>query len=50
MANPCYKNGKFKEALDETFKRVDELIETPEGQHALNKIRTGKEVTTQEEK
>ena len=42
MGSGLYKSGKFKEALDETFKRVDELIETPEGQAALNKIRNGK--------
>jgi hypothetical protein len=47
MGNAHYKNGKFKEALDETFKRVDELIESQEGQAALNKIRNGKEVTNQ---
>jgi len=41
MNNSSYKNGKFKEALDETFKRVDELIESEEGQVALNKIRNG---------
>lgn len=50
MACTSYKNGKFKEALDETFKRVDQLIESAEGQTALNKIRNGSEVTTQEER
>lgn len=50
MSNANYKYGKFKEALDETFKRVDELIESPEGQIALNIIRSGRTVTAQEEK
>ena len=50
MGNSNYKSGKFKEALDETFKRVDEMIESPEGQIALNKIRTGKDLTNSEEK
>lgn len=46
-----YKTGKFKEALDLTFKRVDELIESAEGQEALNRIRNGgKDVTNKEEK
>ena len=50
MGNSNYKTGKFKEALDETFKRVDEMIESQEGQIALNKIRTGKDLTNSEEK
>ncbi len=51
MATASYKQGRFKEALDETFKHVDELIESPEGQQALNKIRNGgSDVTNQEEK
>lgn len=50
MACPNYKNGKYKEALDETFKRVDELIESTEGQIALNKIRNGSDLPSHEDK
>lgn len=51
MSNASYKKNHFKEALDETFKRVDELIESAEGQQALNKIRNGgNEVTNQDDK
>ena len=39
MSNASYKTGKFVQALDETFKKIDELIESVEGQNALNKIR-----------
>jgi len=34
-----YKNKQFKEALDETFRRVDQILELPEGQAGLNRIR-----------
>ena len=43
MGVAAYKEGKFKDALDETFKIVDELIESSEGQAQLNRIRNGGE-------
>lgn len=51
MSNASYKTGKFVQALDETFKKIDEMIESVEGQNALNKIRNnGQQVTSQEDK
>lgn len=34
-----YKEGKYIEALTETFKRVDELIASKEGEDELKMIR-----------
>ena len=36
-----YKKKEYKTALKETFRRIDEMIESPEGQAELYKIRYG---------
>lgn len=39
LALAAYKEKKYEQALTETFKRIDEVIESPEGQKELRKIR-----------
>jgi hypothetical protein len=48
VSSQYYKNSQFKEALDETFRRVDEILESPEGQLGLNRVRNGGEADSHE--
>lgn len=41
MKSDDYNKKDFKKALKETFRRIDEIIESPEGQAELYKIRYG---------
>lgn len=42
--NKHYQQKQYIPALDEVFKRVDEAIQSPEGQIELHKIRYGGEL------
>ena len=37
--NKNYKEGKYAEALVETFKRIDEMVSSKEGEEELKVIR-----------
>jgi len=43
LKNPSFKNGDYKSALTETFLRMDDLLQTPEGKKELAAIKSGDE-------